>query len=145
MKRILNVILFLMLTMSVAPAFSQGRREKRREPVQLCRRCERIVANMQMQRPVMNDDNFKKLSGYVKSVNFDDDRLALLRVAVMGHNFTSAQCAKLLSFFSFDSNRTTALKVLRPCMADTKNSKDIIKKFTFSSNKDEAMEILMGE
>ena len=93
----------------------------------------------------MDSKNFDKLSHYVKSESFDDDRLILIRVAAMGCCFTSEQCAKLLSFFSFDSNRITALKVLRPYIVETKNSKAIIKEFTFQSEKDDAIEILLRE
>lgn len=145
MRRILNVAVLLMLLVSVMPAFSQGRRDRRREPVKLCRKCEKIVARMQTQRLVISNEDFEKLSSYVESVNMDDDRGTLIKVAVMGNNFTSEQCAKLLSFFSFDSNRVEALKVLRPYVVELKNSKAIVDKFTFSSNKDEAMKILLGE
>lgn len=142
MRRALNIIVLLMMVMS---AFPQAQRDRKREPVRLCRRCEKIVAQMPLQRPVMDSKNFDKLSHYVKSESFDDDRLILIRVAAMGCCFTSEQCAKLLSFFSFDSNRITALKVLRPYIVETKNSKAIIKEFTFSSEKDAAIEILLRE
>ena len=145
MKRILNVVVFMLLLAAAVPAVSQGRRDRRREPVKLCRKCEKIVARMQTQCLVISNEDFEKLSSYVESVNMDDDRGTLIKVAVMGNSFTSEQCAKLLSFFSFDSNRVEALKVLRPYVVELKNSKAIIDKFTFSSNKDEAMKILLGE
>ncbi|MBR5475227.1 MAG: DUF4476 domain-containing protein [Bacteroidaceae bacterium] len=145
MKRILNVVVFMLLLAAAVPAVSQERKDERRKPERLCRKCEKIVARMQTQCLVISNEDFEKLSSYVESVNMDDDRGTLIKVAVMGNNFTSEQCAKLLSFFSFDSNRVEALKVLRPYVVELKNSKAIIDKFTFSSNKDEAMKILLGE
>ena len=55
--------------------------------------------------------------------------------------FNSKQCAKLLSMISFEEGKLKALKVLAPRIID-RDAAEVVKQFTFSSNKDKALEIL---
>lgn len=79
----------------------------------------------------------------MKKNAFDNQKNDILRVACIGSFFSSEQCARLLSLYSFDSNRLEALKIMSPRLIDVDDAEKIIKKFTFSSEKEKAMLLLM--
>ena len=77
----------------------------------------------------------------VDDAYFTDKKIGVIKVACISSYFTSKQCAQLLSMFSFENDKLKALKVLHPRMLDI-DAKPILKQFTFSSNKDKALDIL---
>ena len=94
------------------------------------------------QRPrTMHRKDFKMMCDIVKDASFSDKKIGVIKVACISSYFDSKQCAKLLALFSFDNDKLEALKVLAPRIVDV-NPKEILKQFTFSSNKDKALDIL---
>ena len=89
----------------------------------------------------MHRKDFNMMCEVVKDASFSDKKIGVIKVACISSYFDSKQCAKLLSLFSFENDKLEALKVLAPRIVDF-NPKEILKQFTFSSNKDKAMEIL---
>ena len=81
------------------------------------------------------------LSDKISMASFGDKKIGVIKVACISSYFNSKQCAKLLALFSFDNDKLEALKVLAPRIVDF-NPKEIVKQFTFSSNKDKALDIL---
>ena len=89
----------------------------------------------------MHRKDFKMMCEVVKDASFSDKKIGVIKVACISSYFDSKQCAKLLALFSFENDKLEALKVLAPRIVNF-NPKEILKQFTFSSNKDEALEII---
>ena len=90
---------------------------------------------------VMHNKDFKMMCEVVDDASFHEKKIGVIKVACISSYFNSKQCAKLLSMIPFDDAKLKALKVLAPRMID-RDVTDIVKQFTFSSNKDKALEIL---
>ncbi len=91
----------------------------------------------------MRSADFKKFYKYVKETSFDKNRLQLVEIAAFGSYFSSEQCYKLLSLFSFDDNKLAAIKIMEPRMIDSRYYEKILKQFSFSSNREKATAILL--
>ena len=89
----------------------------------------------------MHNKDFKMMCEVVDDASFHEKKIGVIKVACISSYFNSKQCAKLLSMISFDDAKLNALKVLAPRMID-RDVTDIVKQFSFSSNKDKALEIL---
>ena len=90
---------------------------------------------------VMHNKDFKMMCEVVDDASFHEKKIGVIKVACISSYFNSKQCAKLLSMIPFDDAKLKALKVLAPRMID-RDVTDIVKQFSFSSNKDKALEIL---
>lgn len=137
MKHLLLALLMLVVAFQTAAAQPDHVVSERRGNILT----ERSVRR-QVRFAPMSDENFAILTRIVKKTSFDENKTDILRVACMGNRFTCEQCASLLSHFSFDDKRLVALKILVPCLVNKENLSGIIKKFTFSSGKDKALELL---
>ena len=91
----------------------------------------------------MRDKDFVMMCEVVNDASFSERKIGVIKVACISSYFTSAQCAKLLSMISFETDKLEALKVLRPRVLNI-NAKEIQKQFSFSSNKEEAMKIMFS-
>jgi hypothetical protein len=89
----------------------------------------------------MHRKDFKMMCEVVDDASFHEKKIGVIKVACISSYFNSKQCAKLLSMIPFDDAKLKALKVLAPRMIG-RDVTDIVKQFTFSSNKDKALEIL---
>ena len=89
----------------------------------------------------MHHKDFTMMCEVVDDASFTDKKIGVIKVACISSFFNSKQCAKLLSMISFEEGKLKALKVLAPRMID-RDVTDIVKQFSFSSNKDKALEIL---
>ena len=89
----------------------------------------------------MRDKDFMMMCEVVDEASFTERKIGVIKVACISSYFTSEQCAKLLSMISFDTDKLEALKVLRPRVLNI-DARVIQKQFSFSSSKEEAMEIM---
>ena len=90
---------------------------------------------------VMHNKDFTMMCEIVDDASFHEKKIGVIKVACISSYFNSKQCAKLLSMIPFDDAKLKALKVLAPRMIG-RDVTDIVKQFSFSSNKDKALEIL---
>ena len=93
----------------------------------------------------MHRKDFKMMCEVVDDASFHEKKIGVIKVACISSYFNSKQCAKLLSKISFDDAKLKALKVLAPRLiidTDVTDVTEIVKQFSFSSNKDKALEIL---
>ena len=93
----------------------------------------------------MHNKDFKMMCEVVDEASFHEKKIGIIKVACISSYFNSKQCVKLLSMISFDDAKLKALKVLAPRLiidTDVTEVTDIVKQFSFSSNKDKALEIL---
>jgi hypothetical protein len=98
-----------------------------------------------MRAMAMDKPDFKLLYSLLKEESFDKERVKMIRVACIGNYFTSKQCASMLSLMSFDSYRLEALEYLAPRILDKRACDVILREFSFSSNKEKAETLLMGD
>ena len=90
----------------------------------------------------MSDSDFSIFYDNVKKATFASDKLKVIEVASLGSRISCEQCARILSQFTFSSDKMKALKVMGSRIADPENAIAIYKQFTFSSDKDKAAEII---
>lgn len=90
----------------------------------------------------MRKNDFKTLCEIVKKASFPDRQKDVVTVACMGSYFSSKQCETLLSLFSFQDSKLAVLEILSPRLLEQEELAGILKQFSFSSSKDEAIEIL---
>ena len=116
---------------------SGQRQEKERHP--------RKEMRNEFRPKAMSDKDFKMMCEVVDEASFHEKKIGIIKVACISSYFNSKQCAKLLSMISFDDAKLKALKVLAPRLiidTDVTEVTDIVKQYSFSSNKDKALEIL---
>ena len=93
----------------------------------------------------MHNKDFNMMCEVIDDASFHEKKIGVIKVACISRYFNSKQCAKLLSMISFDDAKLKALKVLAPRLiidTDVTDVTEIVKQFSFSSNKDKALEIL---
>ena len=93
-------------------------------------------------KAIMGKQDFQFLYEIIKGRSFEKDRLELLSVGVLDNYFSCRQCAKLLSIYSFDSDRLKALEIMANHIVDLDNADLVIDVFTFESNKNKAVKLL---
>ena len=92
----------------------------------------------------MGKSDFELLHSLLKEEPFESGRVKMIRVACIGNYFTSSQCADMLSLFSFDSSKLQALEYIASRIIDKRAYDVILNEFSFTSNREEAKELLMG-
>lgn len=95
-------------------------------------------------RHVIDDDDFNLLCSFIDDAHFDDEAIVLLRVAVMGCDFTAEQTAKILSYFDFDDDKLEALSVMAHRVVGRRGIGALLEQFDFSSSKEAAIKMLDG-
>lgn len=90
----------------------------------------------------LSDSDFSILYNKVRSASFDSGKLDLIQIASLGGYFTCAQCARLISIFSFTDGKMKALGFVAPHIVDAQNAAEIYSQFTFSTEKDKAAELI---
>ena len=92
----------------------------------------------------MDERAFSVLYDKVKAASFSDNKFDLVEVASLGCYFSCSQCARILSLFSFSSDKFKALQFMAPRISDYQNANVIYSVFDFDSDKARAAEILGG-
>lgn len=130
-----SVIAMLVILALGMPLMASGQRqEKEHHP--------RKEMRNEFRPKAMSDKDFKMMCEVVDEASFNERKIGVIKVACISSYFTSKQCVRLLSMISFENDKLEALKVLCPKLVD-KDAKEILKQFSFSSNKDIATEILL--
>lgn len=89
------------------------------------------------QPQTMPDESFFKFLQALGRKTFDDDKLEFLAPVARQSYFSSEQTRQILDKFSFDRNREEAAIILYPKVVDPVNWFVIYDTFTFSSNIDD--------
>lgn len=92
----------------------------------------------------LSDAAFSILCKKVKEASFDKDKKNLIEVASLGCYYSCQQCAPILKIFSFDSEKTNALKLMAPRIVDPQNVHVICQQFTFDDGKKQAARLVRG-
>ena len=80
--------------------------------------------------------------GQLREESFDKDKLSVLTlVCEMGH-FTSRQALEIIKLWSFDEGRLVALRALAPRLIDLDQRAELVGTFSFDSNRSQALQIL---
>ena len=137
MKKISVITLFALFTFAMPMMASEQRQEVEHHHKKEIRGKFRPKA--------MHHKDFTMMCEVVDDASFHEKKIGIIKVACISSYFNSKQCAKLLSMTSFDDAKLKALKVLAPRLiidTDVTEVTEIVKQFSFSSNKDKALEIL---
>lgn len=90
----------------------------------------------------MSEADFSTFYKNVKNATFASGKYKVIEVAGLGSRLSCDQVARIISLFTFSSEKMNALGMLAPRIADPENAITIYKQFTFSSEKDKAAEII---
>lgn len=88
-------------------------------------------------RPIDNID-FENLLHEIKTATFKDEKNRLIRVAAHSGYFTCEQCSRLMSIFTFDSDKMFVCNMIVPKILDPQNSYKVIRSLSFISSKEKA-------
>ena len=91
---------------------------------------------------IMGDRDFQYLYKTIKKKHFDKDRLELLSVGVLDNYFSSRQCAKILSLYSFDKDKLKVLDIMARHIVDLDNARLILYSFRYESDRRKAANML---
>lgn len=142
MKSSKKFILIALVALFMISIPQQSQAQGRKPKAQMEKRDKREKRNPVMLR-AMRDNDFSMVYRVVKNTSFDKNKIDVIRVACIGSNFSSNQCAKLLSLLSFDDNKLEALEVMAPKVVDDRDYNKIMKQFSFKSSMEKAAKILM--
>jgi hypothetical protein len=78
----------------------------------------------------------------IRGEAFSQAKLGVLGDAARAHWFSVDQVKQLLGLFAFSPDKLSALRLLAPRLVDPQNRYQIYSAFTFSSDKEEARQIL---
>ena len=95
-------------------------------------------------RYCLSDRDFSILYNKIVNASFDKDKKNLIEVASLGCYYSCQQCAQILKIFSFDSEKTNALKLMAPRIVDPQNVHVICQQFTFDDGKKQAARLVRG-
>jgi len=90
----------------------------------------------------MDSSAFSSLLSSVKSENFADDKLRVIKIAAKKGFFNVNQIKTVLNNFSFAEDKIDVVSLMYPKVVDEENSHQILDSFTFSSDKEEVEEII---
>ncbi|MGL5981476.1 MAG: DUF4476 domain-containing protein [Phocaeicola sp.] len=90
----------------------------------------------------MNEDQFNLFLSNIKDTSFDSEKLKVLGKGVANNKFTCNQASRLITLFSFDSDKMKAVNSLAGHILDKENSRQIESCFTFDSDKRKVREAL---
>lgn len=93
---------------------------------------------------VMNDQLFQTFYKEMKNEPFKDDRMKLLNAALVGSDFTSAQCLQLTKLYTFDDDRMEIMKIMYPRIVDKEAFFTVINTLTFGSSKEKMKDFIIG-
>jgi len=102
-----------------------------------------IKTNEKIDTPkAMSESEFNKLLANVEDESFDDDQTSVVRIAAKSKYFTINQLTRLLPNFSFSDSKINIVQIVYPKIVDKDNSHNLIKAFTFSSDKQKVEQII---
>lgn len=136
------VVVLLLLTLITTNVLAQRKDGPKRQPGRHRVEYADGKGRMRMRLKPMRKDDFQTLCEIVKKASFADRQKDIVTVACMGSYFSSKQCETLLSLFSFQDSKLAVLEILSPRLLEQEELAGILKQFSFSSSKDEAIEIL---
>ncbi len=93
-------------------------------------------------RKTMNDKDFNDLISRIGKESFSDDKLRVLRTAARNFKFSVNQIVRLIGAYTYSEDKLQALRISYPECTDPHNNYRIIDAFTFSSDKEEADDII---
>ena len=90
----------------------------------------------------ISEEEFSSLANSIKNESFQENQLSVVQISARYNYFTVNQVVNVIDLFSFSDGKLKALEYLYPNVVDKYNSHQIIKAFTYSSDKEKAQEII---
>ena len=142
MKNLKKIMLIALAALMMAAMPQAVMAQAKRPQIKIERHDDKHKPMKPVMARAMSGSDFSMMFKIVKNASFDKDRIDIIRVACIGSNLSSNQCAKLLSLLSFDNNKLEALEVMAPRIVDNDYNDKILKQFSFSANREKAARIL---
>lgn len=95
-----------------------------------------------MSPKAMPDADFNRLITQIKAESFSDNKMRVIRTAAKNYNFSCAQIVRVIECFDFSADKITSLGITYPKVTDPKNNYTILDSFTYSSDKEDAEDIM---
>jgi hypothetical protein len=90
----------------------------------------------------ISEEEFAGLVESIKNESFQENQLSIVQISSRYNYFTVDQVVRVIELFSFSDGKLKALEYLYPNVVDKFNSHQIINSFTYSSDKEQATEII---
>ena len=91
---------------------------------------------------LLSPEGLKHIIALAKEVSFKDDRMRRLEAALTERHVPAAQCVRLMELADFDDERLEIVRCVSGRLVDPENIPDILDEFSFTSNRDKALELL---
>ncbi|MEA1973739.1 MAG: DUF4476 domain-containing protein [Candidatus Cloacimonadota bacterium] len=85
---------------------------------------------------------FSQLKDNIDEESFADDKMAVLKIAIKSYHFKVNQLTELIALFSYADEKVEVVRRVYPKVVDKENAHNILKSFTFSSDKEEVQTII---
>ena len=90
----------------------------------------------------MDAGSFNRLMSQIEDEGFADDQMRYIRTATSKHYFSVSQVEQLIDLFSFSEEKIDCLRVTYPKVVDKDNGFNLIGKFTYADEKEDAEQII---
>jgi hypothetical protein len=90
----------------------------------------------------INETEFSSLLASIKNESFQENQLSIVQISSRYNYYTVNQVVRVIELFTFSEGKLKALEYMYPNVVDRYNSHQIIKAFTYSSDKVKAQEII---
>jgi hypothetical protein len=90
----------------------------------------------------MDAASFSRLMNQIEDEGFADDQMRYIRTASSKHYFSVSQVGQLIDLFSFSEEKIDCLRVTYPKVVDKDNGFNLIGKFTYADEKEDAEQII---
>lgn len=90
----------------------------------------------------MDAASFNRLLNQIEDEAFADDQMRYVRTATGKHYFSVAQVGQLIDIFAFSEEKIECLRVTYPKVSDKENGFNLIGRFTYADEKEEAEQII---
>lgn len=104
----------------------------------------RASEEFQRHHLVMPEAHFAGLVAQLQATPFSSSRVSLVQAAAPHHRFDVAQLRRLLALVPFSVDRLAMVAAVGPRLVDRGNAYLLADSFTFSSDREEAMRLLLG-
>ena len=90
----------------------------------------------------VTDEDFAKLLKNLKDQAFEEQKAEFIETFAKGRPLNCAQATELLKTLSFDDGRVEAAILLHPGLVDPENFFEVLKVFSFDSNRQKVMDAI---
>lgn len=92
----------------------------------------------------MNEQDFSQILSRIDDESFDNDKMEIINMALIGKAISLEQCDRVLKAFPFDDGKLKAMGAIYKNVIDKSNGYSLVDNFVFINTKNEAKKIVMN-